>query len=181
MALHEICRYDQQAAHGAGAMAGGGTITGHHLIADHCLYYVGGLRGMGDLSAFLCPGLSLYSTGSAPVVLVTADDNGGKSREHGLIHAIFDPLERKAATANGNQWTYAEARAAAVYSVSTVLSCWGSTQLTKILDDYFKGQCGLDDASMIRAGETGVMSSFTAIRKSGRDRVKSPSSRFSPY
>ena len=169
MPLHSICAYKDQKANGAsvGTLEGSGTITGHHIIPDHCLFYTSGLRGKGDLSAFLAPGVTKYTTEDAPVILVTADNNGGKTREHGNVHAIFDPIESAAGRRNGdNQWTYEEARAAAVKSLEA-LGCTKAT-VEKALDDYFVTICGLTMGTLIRAGEHGTMKNRPAPRKSGR-------------
>ena len=68
-----------------------GIYTGHHLIPDHCFYHTSGLRGMGDPDAFLC--VPRYHTLDAPVIIVTADANGGKWAEHKAIHDTFDGFE----------------------------------------------------------------------------------------
>lgn len=179
MGLHAICAYKDQAVNGAttSGLAGGGAITGHHIIPDHCFYYTSGLRGKGDLSGFLVPGASGYTTADAPVILVTADANGGKSREHGNIHAVFDPIELAAAHANGNQWTYEDARAAAVKSLVDVLGCDKGT-VENALDSYFVDTCGLDMGSIIRAGEHGTMKDKPPSRKSPRTKHNY---RHSPY
>lgn len=184
MAEFDICAYGHQAMHGAatGILTGNGTLTGHHIIPDHCFYYTSGLRGMGDLSGFLCPGIYGYTTMSAPVIIVSADFNGGKSRNHGLIHAIFDPVEEHAAKAGGNQWTYAAAKTAALHSLS--ISAFPNVpNVEAILDAYFKGQCGIGDDTMLRAGEHGTMASRPAPRSSGRTARNTAAGKYrsSPY
>ncbi|MBL8447817.1 MAG: hypothetical protein JNJ44_10440 [Zoogloeaceae bacterium] len=172
MAMFDICAYRDQALHGAGGgiLPDGGTITGHHIIPDHCFYYTSGLRGHGDLSGFLCPSVGRgYSTAKAPVIIVDADANGGKSRRHGLIHSVFDPIELSARIANGNQWTYGEAKAAAIRSVVTNCGRYSAQELGEILDEYFMGQCLMDDHSVIRAGETGTMKTAPEPRRSHRN------------
>lgn len=109
-----------------------------------------------------------YSTANAPVIIVDADANGGKSRRHGLIHAVFDPIELNARIANGNQWTYGAAKAAAIQSVTLNCGRYSAQELADILDDYFRGQCLMDDESLIRAGETGTMKSAPEPRRSSR-------------
>ena len=170
MALFDICSYKDQATYGAavGALDDGGTITGHHIIPDHCFYYTSGLRGMGDLSAFLCPGVKGYKTDDAPVIIVTADANAGKSRVHGLIHQVFDAIELAAAKKNGNQWKYSEARDAAIQSVTGNCAKYSAAGLKKILDDYFIVGCGLTDDTLVRAGEHGTMTSAPPPRRSDR-------------
>jgi hypothetical protein len=181
MALFDICAYRDQGAHGAGGgiLADGGSITGHHIIPDHCFYYTAGLRGGGGLSAFLCPGLREYKTANAPVIIVTADANGGKSRQHGLIHAVFDPIELEARIKNGNQWTYREAKTAAIQSVLNLCHRYSGAELEEILDEYFKGRCLIVDDMLIRAGEHGTMKTAPLPRSSEREKMKK--ARSTPY
>lgn len=183
MAEFDICAYGDQGSHGAatGVLANNGTLTGHHIIPDHCLYYTSGLRGRGDLSGFLCPNVRGYTTAAAPVIILSANNNGGKSRNHGLAHAVFDPIEL-AASLVGNEWTYADARAAAVRSIATQFPL-SEAAVTQVLDGYFVDDLGLDDATVIRAGEHGTMASAPAPRRSGRAPRQRlvPSARFKPY
>jgi hypothetical protein len=178
-----ICAYKDQAAHGAatGILPDDGTLTGHHMIPDHCFFYTSGLRGKGYLGAFWCPGVMFYDINDAPVILLSADNNGGKSRNHGLAHAVFDPIETTASQ-TGNEWTYAEARAAAVRSIATQFSPSEAT-VRDALDNYFIATLGMTDDTVIRAGEHGTMASAPEPRRSGRaPRAKLvPSQRFSPY
>ena len=170
MAQFDICAYKDQALHGAGTgiLDNDGTLTGHHIIPDHCFYYTSGLRGKGDLSGFLCPTVRAYTTADAPVILLSADNNGGKSRNHGLVHVVFDPIELKAARANGNQWTYERVRAAAIESITTNCTIYSEAQIQKVLDDYFITTCGIALDTLIRAGEHGTMRSAPPPRKSHR-------------
>jgi hypothetical protein len=172
MGQFDICSYAEQGLYGAatGILAEDGTLTGHHMIPDHCLYYTSGLRGKGDLTGFACPGVSGYHIMDAPVIILSADRNGGKSRNHGLAHAIFDPIE-VAAAMGGSEWTYADARAAAVKSIATQFKP-SADLVTAALDGYFKDKLGIEDDTLLRAGEHGTMSSAPAPRRS---------SRFSPY
>lgn len=189
MPRHTICAYADQAEHGAGpALISDGTqglLTGHHMIPDHCFYYTGGLRGKGDLSYFLCPDVVGYTTGSAPVIIVEADKTGGKSHEHGRIHSLFDVNESIAARANSNanEWTYANARAVAVSSVRNCITLYSEAELIDILDSYYKGECGIIDGTLLRAGEHGSMKTKPTARKSKRTaaKVKKYVPRFSPF
>ena len=170
-----ICAYKDQKSNGAGPISGDsafGTIVGHHIIPDHCFYYTSGLRGKGDLSGFLATGCVGYSTADAPVIMVTADQNGGKSRQHGAVHQIFDPIEL-AASLHGAEWTYGDARAAAAKSLKDGLGVPTATTI-KALNDYFANVCGLEDGTLIRAGEHGTMKSAPAPRRSTRERTTRP-------
>ena len=160
MALHDICAYGDAAKFGAGKDKAGGSITGHHIIPDHCFYYTGG-RGKES-----CPVIDDYDINDAPVVIVTADANGGKSKEHGAVHSVFDPLEL-AAQKEDNEWTYAEARDAAVKSVNKALGLSAATVKAK-LDAYFLTTLGLSEQSLIRAGEHGTMKHAPNPRRSKR-------------
>lgn len=167
MAINDICAYKDQASKGAGAYGPNVILTGHHIIPDHCFYYTSGLRGMGDLSGFLCPGVRGYTTADAPVIMVTAFPNGGKSLMHGNVHAVFDALEQQAEGA-GNEWTYAQARAAAVASVAKVCGL-SADSVQAVLDGYFKTTLGLTDDTLLRAGEHGTMKSAPPPRRSTRN------------
>jgi hypothetical protein len=167
MALLDICAYNDQASFGAGPCGENVILTGHHIIPDHCFYYTSGLRGKGDLSGFLCPGVKGYTTADAPVIMVTANPNGGKSLMHGNVHAIFDAIEQQA-EANGNQWAYAEARAAASFSVAQACGLAQGT-IAAILDAYFKTKLGVTDGTMLRAGEHGTMKDAPEPRRSSRN------------
>ncbi|MGB9181149.1 MAG: hypothetical protein WCB68_18090 [Pyrinomonadaceae bacterium] len=173
MALYDICAYKDVAAHieDLPELAGGGIYTGHHIIPDHCFYYTSGLRGKGELSAFLCPGVSNYTTANGLVIIVTADSNGGKSREHGRIHDVFDPIEF--AFKGNNRWTYAEARDAAIQSVMVVCAALTAAILEQTLDAYYKTTCRMTDATLLRAGEHGAMKGVSA-RTSARNRAARP-------
>ena len=156
------CSYKDQGKNGAGP-EGDGCITGHHIIPDHCFYYTSG-RGKEA-----CTVVDGYHIGDAPVVLVRADRNGGKSREHGQVHAVFDPIELSAQTENGNanQWSYREARDAAIKSLVDVVGADGAVVLG-ILDRYFMNSLGLSEDSLIRAGEHGTMKNAPNPRRSTR-------------
>ncbi|HLY75583.1 MAG TPA: hypothetical protein VKU80_15790 [Planctomycetota bacterium] len=175
MALWDICAYKDVSTHitGLPALSGGGIYTGHHMIPDHCWYYTKGLRGKGDLSAFLCPTVHSYKDDDAPVIIVTADANGGKSRIHGVVHQFFDPVE----DGKGSSWSYKEARLAAVSSVLSAQkaegakSPWSSANLIAKLDEYFVKVCGVNDATMIRAGEHNVFPNIE-VRSSERNPKK---------
>jgi hypothetical protein len=162
MPLHGFCSYGEQKAHGAGP-SGGGCITGHHIIPDHCFYFT---SGKGKESCLVIEG---YSISDAPVVLVTADANGGKSREHGNVHAVFDPIELKAQQ-DGNEWTYKDARAAAVKSLHDVLGL-SAASVQKVLDDYFVVGLGMAEDKLIRAGEHGTMTTKPEPRRSKRQKT----------
>lgn len=165
MALHGFCAYGKQGENGAGA-CGTGVITGHHIIPDHCFHYC---SGRGKESCVVIDG---YTIDDAPVVLVTADANGGKSREHGTIHAVFDPLELKAQLLedSSNEWTYADARAAAVESVHKCLGL-AKADIQKVLDDYFMTNLGMSTSTLLRAGEHGVMKHAPDPRRSKRQKA----------
>lgn len=173
MALYDICAYKDVAAHiiGLPALPNGGIYTGHHIIPDHCFYFTSGLRGKGELSAFLCPGVSNYTTNDGLVIIVTADSNGGKSREHGRIHDVFDPLED--GFKGSHQWTYAEARDAGIQSVMAVCAALTAPSLEVILDAYYKTTCKIKNTTYLRAGEHGAMKGIS-VRTSGRNRRASP-------
>lgn len=149
-----ICAYRDVAARvGAQVPPTGGRYTGHHIIPDHCWYYASGVDG----DAFLCPGVKNYHPQNAPVIIVSADFNGGKSQNHGLIHSVFDPEENLAA--KNRQWTYTEARSAAIRSIEVVqrhqvvASPWSAAQLFQSLNSYFINTCGVLDTTVLRAGE----------------------------
>ncbi len=148
---------------GAGMIEANVRLTGHHIIPDHCFYYT---SGSGKESCVLSPG---YSISDAPVIMLTAEENGGKSLIHGVVHQCFDPYEYQAANANGNQWTYEDAKNCAINSVFTGAACHLSKEdLSSLLDEYFIGHCGLTNDTLIRAGEHGVMTSAPAPRRSDR-------------
>jgi hypothetical protein len=154
MAQHYgFCAYSAVPAHivGAPALLDGGIWTGHHIIPDHCFYFTSGLRGRGDLTAFLQPGCAGYRTDDAPTIVVDADSNGGKSRTHGAIHDIFDKLESKAA--KGKTWTYHEALEAAIDSINTVLGAVAAGQAEMQMAAYFETQLGISKNAKLRAGE----------------------------
>ena len=163
MAAHNIlCRYKDTAGSigGFAALPDGGIYTGHHLIADHCFMIAAGIRGAyGSLLVF-----QGYNVDEAPVVIVTADANGGKSREHGGVHLQFDPAE--ASFKDDQQWTYKQAREAAVDSVFAALGLV-KVNVRTYLDAYFKLTLGMDDTTMLRAGEFSVFPGYQA-RKSPR-------------
>ncbi|MDX1605513.1 MAG: hypothetical protein R3202_04920 [Candidatus Competibacterales bacterium] len=134
------------------ALPNGGIYTGHHVIPDHCWYVTSGLRGRGDLGAFLIPGCKHYRTDQAPVIIVTADANGGKSREHGKIHDIFDPLEFN----NKPSWTYEEALDAAKQSIEGNFGLAKWLFVKEEMEKYFQRQCGVKMDTELRAGEHSV-------------------------
>jgi len=172
MAAHNIlCSYREvkQNIGGFPALPDGGIYTGHHLIPDHCFMISFGVRG-GSGSLTVVPH---YSEMDAPVIVVTADANGGKSREHGVVHSSFDPEEGGFVSAK--QWTYAEAREAAIESVFHLLD---KITVGNHMDKYFKHTLGMDDYSMVRAGERSVFPGYQAVRSS---RAKTKAQRFSPY
>lgn len=180
MAEFDICAYGDTALHGGGTgiLENNGTLTGHHIIPDHCFFYTGGMRGKGDLSAFLCPGVRGYRDSEAPVILLTADHDGGKSRHHGLVHAWFDPIEMTASL-GGNEWTYADARAAAADSIAQQFPPSAAT-IEAALDAYFVDELGLDDDTVLRAGERGTMKSAPPPRRSARGNRHVARSKYAP-
>ncbi|NDR57389.1 hypothetical protein [Aliiruegeria sabulilitoris] len=167
--MHIYCAYRDQRVHGAGPQ-GDGCITGHHIIPDHCFYYT---FGAGKKS---CPVVAGYKTGNAPVVLVTANRNGGKSREHGQVHAVFDPIELKAQRNGSNQWTYREARDAAIKSLKDALGADEEVVREK-LDEYFMYELGLTEDNLIKAGDHGVMASAPDPRRNAKRRAAYTSSK----
>ncbi len=176
MAKHNVlCAYSEVAGKTGGfaALPDGGIYTGHHLIADNCFYFTGGLRG-GGAGLVIVPH---YNMNDAPCVVVTADANGGKSREHGQVHLLssagFDDQEDDYAAAG--VWTYGEAKAAALVSVQ-VLGI-SVAKVKQALDKYFVRQLGMTDATRIRAGERSVFPDYEP-RRSSREKK---SVRATPY
>ncbi|MBC7910464.1 MAG: hypothetical protein H7Y30_08190 [Pyrinomonadaceae bacterium] len=174
MAEWDICAYRDVARHTSEleALSEGGIYTGHHIIPDHCFFYTSGLRKFGGGSDFLCPGVTNYHTDDAPVIIVTADFNGGKSRNHGMIHLEFDAEENR--FQRTHRWEYQEARAAAINSIMFNYAGMSEVALSQVLDAYFKVTCGIRDTTYLRAGEHGTMPGI-------KPRTSPRTKRFQPY
>jgi len=113
-----------------------------------------------------------YNENDAPVIIVTADANGGKSREHLNAHRIFDPKED--AFCDHQQWTYTDARQAALDSVAQ----FGLNNITvgQHLDKYFITKLKMNMHTYLRAGERSVFPGY-APKRSARDKTH----RYQPY
>jgi hypothetical protein len=118
--------------------------TGHHLIEVHCFSPVGGRKEGRVLRRF-----QGYDEDKAPVACVTGPRD---DYEHGVLHAVQQQFEA-AHHANGEQWTYAQARDAGVLGLSLLKDC--DPDCTKAqLDHYHKQQPpdgpGVSDNSNLR-------------------------------
>jgi len=180
MSEFRICSYqeamDGEFGAGASDKSPSGWLTGHHLIPDHCFFYTGGLRGKGDVSGFLIPVLkgTRYTEASAPVILLSSDHFGAPTHNHKKAHDVFDPIENEFGRNQGNEWTFADAVEASVKS----LKIFGvEDAVRKELKKYFMDGLGLDNESILRAGNSGkAMKSYTVP-----SRPKRYAPRHAPY
>jgi hypothetical protein len=180
-----ICTFQEsekkQFGAGENALSGSGWLTGHHLIPDHCFYYTGGLRGRGDLAAFLIPDLKgkLYSEGSSPVILLSSNQQGAPTHNHQVAHGIFDPIENLAALKDTFQWTYGAAVEACVKSLKTFVN---ELVIRNTLKNYFEIGLGLTADSLLRAGNSGkTMGGIDDPTSSIYGKIKKKHTRSSPY
>jgi hypothetical protein len=150
-----------------------GRYTGHHMIPDHCFKHAPGGSGYD----YIMPG---YSINDAPTIIVAADANGGKSRVHGDIHNIFDPVEK---SHSSGEWTYVQAKKAAIDSLKGI-----GVNPTSELDSYYN-----NISKTIRAGEHASWPEYIAPERPkrggdkdeidgyGPDKKKRQKNRATPY
>ena len=81
----EIMSYREACALSRYDLGGGIFLTGHHIIPDHCFYIYSGGRAA-QVDQMRLQGTGAYSTDEAPVILLKADENGGKTENHGAVH-----------------------------------------------------------------------------------------------
>jgi hypothetical protein len=88
----QIASYSMSCS-GQGANLGNAFLTGHNIIPDHCFYIASGGRAA-QVPQMRLLGTASYRTDDAPVIMLTADQYGGKTLHHGKVHAYFDPIEK---------------------------------------------------------------------------------------
>lgn len=165
MSYREACalnRYD---------LGGGVFLTGHHIIPDHCFYIYSGGRAA-QVDQMRLQGTGAYSTDDAPVILLTADASGGKTANHGAVHASFDPVEKARFAGGQDTWTYDEVKMAAVTSVLAVFSGGGNPLANKIaadLDSYFLPRFANGGNQILRCGESANLKHLALVpQRQGR-------------
>lgn len=137
--------------------------TGHHLIEVHC-FSPTGQRG-GKLED-----LEKYEQNDAPCVCASSSRADGT---HGVLHAVQGQIEgayNDSGTVNCewldagkkiagtskrenavSKWKYSDARDTGMLAHKTAFPHCNSQCIKKQLDDYHKGECGLDEDEPLRS------------------------------
>lgn len=134
--------------------------TAHHVVPAHC-FMPPGERAAGGSSRYA--GCRNYEPADAPCICVTGEDKS--AGDHKKLHDKFDALEDENLPDSGaGTWTYAQARKAAVQSVTDVMgskagrcspTCVGA-QIDAYHQQGGRGNPNVSDATVLRADSSGT-------------------------